>query len=116
MKYFEVRDRGTLIVVAAFRFVDIEHNAAANLLLMQAGYGRTAKEQSEYIAVMNITGGNCESHTDAYKWLNHRTMGTAHIYINDNFKTLKTGDVIDIEFILGETSKPKISEILEILR
>jgi hypothetical protein len=34
----------------------------------------------------------------------------AHDYIRNNWPTLKDGDVIDVEFILGETNERKISE------
>jgi len=37
-------------------------------------------------------------------------MTVAHAYIEKNFHNLNSGDVIDVEFILGETDKPKTSE------
>ena len=37
-------------------------------------------------------------------------MQTAHLYIEKNFDALKDGDVVDVQFILGESDKPKTSE------
>jgi hypothetical protein len=42
-----------------------------------------------------------------YRDWNDRTYRTAHKYIAENFDTLTSGDVLDIEFILGEVDKPK---------
>lgn len=46
---------------------------------------------------------------DPYDW-GDRTMTVAHQYIESNFDQLNNGDVVDVEFILGETSVPKRSE------
>ena len=37
-------------------------------------------------------------------------MPNAHCYIERKWRELKDGDVIDVEFILGETTSIKISE------
>jgi hypothetical protein len=37
-------------------------------------------------------------------------MGTAHAHILQNWHSLTSGDVIDVEFILGESKQPKESE------
>lgn len=39
-----------------------------------------------------------------------RTIPAAHQYIQQNWTSLKDGAVIDVEFISGETEKPKDSE------
>ena len=39
-------------------------------------------------------------------------MQAAHQFIESNWSKLKDGDVIDVEFIVGETDRPKISERL----
>jgi hypothetical protein len=53
--------------------------------------------------------GEGNSSADAYHW-GDRTMQTAHIYIDEHFAELNDGDVIDVEFILGESTEKKISE------
>lgn len=39
-------------------------------------------------------------------------MVEAHRYIESYFDKLNSGDVIDVEHILGETKEPKVSERL----
>jgi len=39
-------------------------------------------------------------------------FATAHKYIIDHWVDLKEGDVVDVEFILGEASEKKISQRL----
>lgn len=48
--------------------------------------------------------------------LGGRTMETAHKWIIQNFSGLQDGDVVDVEFILGETSTKKVSERLEVAK
>ena len=47
---------------------------------------------------------------DPYNWDNLRTMGNAHHYIAEHWDELHDGDVIDVQFILGETTAKKLSE------
>jgi hypothetical protein len=37
-------------------------------------------------------------------------MAQAHHHIYEKWDSLEDGDVVDVEFILGETTKPKLSE------
>ena len=37
-------------------------------------------------------------------------MPVAHNYIIEHWHELKDGDVVDVQFILGETKAPKVSE------
>jgi len=39
-------------------------------------------------------------------------MLIAHQYIRVHFDELKDGDVVDVQFIMGKTTEPKISERL----
>lgn len=47
-------------------------------------------------------------------WIKQWTsaMGNAHNWIIDHWQELKDGDVVDVQFILGETKEPKVSERL----
>lgn len=40
-----------------------------------------------------------------------RTLFEAHRYVADHWDEIKDGDVIDVEFILGETTTKKESEL-----
>jgi hypothetical protein len=37
-------------------------------------------------------------------------MYTAHKYLQENWDSVQNGQVLDVEYILGETDSPKISE------
>lgn len=108
-KTFEIRDKGTFIPVMAVKLKpDCEQD---RYLLARAGYGRSAEQQAEYVTLWRIDGGLGKCTSDHYEWGGDtRTMPTAHEYIINNFDTLQSGEVIDVEFILGETHNKKISE------
>lgn len=101
----EVRDRGTFIAVIATKTVP--ENMEQQWLLARAGFGRNIETSSRYVLFTRLEGG--ETHYDAFNWGN-RTMHTAHDYVIQYFDELKDGDVIDVEYILGETSTKKQSE------
>ncbi len=39
-------------------------------------------------------------------------MHEAHLYINEHFDEMDNGAVVDVEYILGETDKPKKNKII----
>lgn len=101
----EVRDRGTLIPVMATYISDINgETVEENKLISRAGYGHIG------MTILTILESG-KSSNDPFKWDESRTMHNAHFYIHKNFNKLKSGDVIDVEFILGETNVKKKSEI-----
>jgi hypothetical protein len=79
--------------------------------LGRAGFGTEPENQAQYIILMRLT--DSESHFDPMGWPGgSRTMRAAHYHILDNFENLKSGDVVDVQFILEETEWPKVSERL----
>jgi hypothetical protein len=61
------------------------------------------------VVVCKLTG--CESHYDRFKWdSTTRTMNTAHGFIERYFDSLKNGDVVDVEYIMGETKTKKLPQ------
>ncbi len=107
-KVFEVRDRATFIPVMAIKLNP--HNEAERYLLARSGYGRTPHDQNKYVLLSQLDGGNGKITCDSYDWGTERTMGVAHRHIIENFDKLVPGEVIDVEFVLGETTVSKISE------
>ena len=101
VKTLEIRDRATFIPV--FAISTQANNPEQHYLLRRAGYS----PNSDLIMIGSLHKGH---HTYNYYDWDDRTMKTAHKYIEENFQDLKDGDVIDVEYILGETNKPKISE------
>lgn len=107
-KTFEFRDKGTFIPVLAVKLEPV--SPADNFLFMRAGYGFNKEEQRGYIGLAQIDGGRGQFTTDPYDWGSNRTMHYGHIYINKHFDELQSGSVVDVEFLLGESSSPKKSE------
>ena len=96
VKLFEIRDRATFIPAMA-----IQVSGEDGYLMRRAGF------QSPMVYLVALaTERACY---DPYNWGN-RTMANAHNYIAENWDQLGDGDVIDVEFILGETTAPKRSE------
>ena len=98
----------------------IDHPTAVSLsvmereryLLRRAGYG-FEEPCSVMLCRMDANGlARCASY-DPYSWGQCGTMPTAHKYIVDYWGELRSGAVIDVEFIAGETKSPKVSEQFE---
>lgn len=104
IKFFEIRDRATCIF--AFATCLIPKDYIENWMMRRSGY---ADAPVFLTRLDNGSGSN-----DPYSCgLGSRTMSAAHKYIRDNFDHLDSGDVIDVEFILGETKEKKKSERFE---
>ncbi len=108
-KTFELRDAGTFIPALAIALSPgCEED---RYLIARAGFGRDPESQGKHVILTRLTGGSAEY--DIYNWGGAgRTMQYAHKYIIENFDRLESGQVIDVEFILGMTDKPKSSEAL----
>lgn len=103
-KLFEVRDRATFIPVMATMMIPTDNRE--RYLLRRAGYG------FEYpLVVVTMLNRVEETHYGPFRWDDGtRTMREAHKYIEGHFDELKSGEVIDVEYILGESNKKKASE------
>lgn len=97
IKFFEVRDRCTHI--SAF---GILISAEDGPIARRAGYGQPC------VLFGKLEGGIATP--DCYDQGGARTMRVAHDYIERNWDDHLSGDVIDVEFILGETPTKKVSE------
>ena len=100
-KCFEVRDEMTFIPVMAVLLAPT--NEEQHWLLARAGY----RTPGESVIVTNLA--DARSANDCYDWPSG-TMQTAHRCILDHWEMLADGDVIDCEFIRGETAVAKLSE------
>lgn len=105
-KVLEVRDSGTHIPVLAIRMM------AKNGIQKYYIHGRCGyPSDGSCISVVSLD--DCDGNCDPYRWDN-RTMANAHNYIYEHFDELSDGDVVDVEFILGEMPTKKVSERLTI--
>ncbi len=102
-KALEIRDANTFIPCLA---VDMNPDKDAQVyLLRRCGYPCDGRPN----VVVTRLDGNGKATNDPYAW-NDRTWQTAHHFIIERWHDLRDGDVVDVEFILGETESPKRSE------
>jgi hypothetical protein len=105
VKCLEIRDSGTFIPVICIR--PVAENEAQRWLLRRDGYRGDDGERCIIMIDAQCRGVSY----DAYDWpASARTKRVAHNHIAENWRELKDGDVVDVEFILGETFRPKLSE------
>jgi hypothetical protein len=105
VKCLEIRDSMTFIpVICIWPTPD---NEQQRYLLQRDGY---RGDNSEGCIIM--IDAQCRGVAyDCYDWPGgSRTKPVAHAYIAKHWSRLSDGDVIDVEFILGKSDKPKISE------
>ena len=107
VKLFELRDEGTHIDIIAIK--PLARDMREMYLLGHAGYGVTLTDQSKYVLLGYLHGGQL-LHYNAYKWDDVRTMSVAHSYIIKAWDELVSGQVIDVRVILGETTEPAESD------
>jgi hypothetical protein len=104
-KMIEIRDRGTFVPALATRLdTGLEHE---RWLLREAGF----EAPHEYVLLCKITGGggHMKATTDPFDWCD-RTYFTVHKYLLEHFDEVRPGQVLDVEYILGEKPTPKQSE------
>jgi hypothetical protein len=101
VKFLEIRDDGTHVPCMATRVTITEDNYQ----MLRAGW--TPKSDPPiYLTNLNT----CETRYNEFGWSNHRTMGNAHRCLYEGWESFQSGDVIDVEFYLGETVTQKTSE------
>lgn len=113
VKLFELRDRATFIPVIAIRLHYEYGRDPEQFLLRRAGYAeemiRQETDAEPYILFGKLDGG--KTTYDPFAW-GDRTMATAHAHAINFWQELTSGDVIDVEYLLGETPERKVSERL----
>jgi len=116
VKFFEVRDRGThmfcmgtLIGISPEQF-EKDSTAAKRVtrMLVRGGYA----PGPGHMIMFGSMSEPCRFSCDPYEHGKTRTLGAAHDFVAEHWDLLKTGDVIDVEYILGETCEIKESEFV----
>jgi hypothetical protein len=108
VKLFELRDRSTFIPVLCVRLSS--RNEAERYLLARSGYGRTSEEHQDYVLMTGVVGGSGEVKCSPFDWVGNRTRKVCHQHIIEHWDELESGQVVDYEFITGESAAPKRSE------
>lgn len=114
VKLLELRDEGTFIPLLC---VDMNPDRsddpmrdgighAQRYLLRRCGYPCDSRPN---IAISHLSADGRPLSNDPYSW-GGRTYPVAHTYIIEHWADLRDGDVVDVQFILGETAAPKKSE------
>lgn len=124
-KMLEIRDSATFIPALAVRLDPSSEQD--RWLLDRSGYGRNADQQGEYVLLVKLAGGEpVHAHVEPIAWgIDTRTMYVAHSYLlnqhkwsgilsprdlHQGFDSIRSGQVIDVEWILGISERPKSSE------
>ena len=120
VKFIEIRDAGTFIPAVAIKFYPMCINEpkcaeSGAYLLRRAGW------KNPPIFLIRLLDGECRK--SCYDWPSHtRTMPIVHMslcgichneMIKERIRTfdeIESGDVIDVEYIIGETNEIKESE------
>lgn len=113
-KLIEVRDEGTTIVCIAMK--PTPTTEAEEWGWSRTGYGLTPADQNAYVLLGPLGGGHGLLTCDPFKHPGaptRRTLYAAHTWLKQNWSQVQSGDVVDVEFILGETEHPKRPERLE---
>lgn len=100
VKCLEIRDRATFIPVICIQ--PLPDNDSQAYLLRRDGYMGSD-------CIIMIDAGCRGVQNDPYDW-NLRTKQVAHAWIETNWEIIADGDVVDVEFILGESTTKKTSE------
>lgn len=105
-KILEIRDSATFIPVLCVN-MNVPDDPE-RYYLRCCGYPNDGEPN---ILLTRLDGTGLASN-DPYAW-GGRTYPVAHNYIIEHWRELKSGDVVDVEFILGERDAPKVSERFE---
>jgi hypothetical protein len=106
-KIFEVRDSMTCIPVLVVELASAVSNNSERMLLRHAGYAAGDR----CFMLVQIAGGGGKCSCDPYDFTGNRTLMTAFEYIQNHWDELEPGQVVDVQFILGETTQPKASDM-----
>lgn len=118
-KLFEVRDKGTFMPVLAVLLSPgpcATREEFTGEMFLLGRCGMPAEKQcvgippsNRYVLMTPIYSHPEKATTDPYDW-GDRTRHTAHLHIIEAWHALRSGDVIDVEYLLGETQTKKVSE------
>jgi hypothetical protein len=108
IKMFEIRDSMTFIPAIGIAMNE-PTTEADRYLLRRSGYALESIPNGGCVLFGRAVGG--EFRYDPYDWpTNPRTMRVAHQIVVEQWESLSSGDVLCIEYYLGERQMPKVSE------
>lgn len=103
IKTIEIRDSATFIPAIAIR--PEMRTGGEDYLWRRAGYDTPYR----YILLLKLN--DLSGQYGSADWGSSRTMSVAHRYLEEHWDDIgEYGEVIDVEYILGETEEKKASE------
>lgn len=96
-KLFEIRDKATCVPALAVRV-----SGDDGPVMRRAGFGSPM--------VLLTMLAHPMTQWDPYAWSNPRTMRTAHLFIEEHWNGLVSGQVIDVRVLLEEATDPAAAE------
>jgi hypothetical protein len=107
VKFFEIRDKGTNIPAFGVKLIPCDFTDDERYCFEHGGWGN----MSEALYLTRICGADTQYSPFGKHWPDgSRTMQVAHEYIEANWDTLTSGQVVDVRVILGEASEPAKSD------
>ena len=107
-KVLEIRDSMTHVPALAIQML-ADDEVQEYYVHERCGYSRDGSS----IVLMKLSDCRATNYPPDWPAMDScRTLPVAHKYILDHFDELEDGDVVDVEFILGETEVKKTSERL----
>jgi len=103
-KLFELRDHGTFIPLLCIKVSRLNENPFEAKMAWRYGYSDNGS-----IIVTHLAVPERGCHADPFEWRD-RTFHTAHLHVAANWDKLRSGDLIDVRILLGETTEPCASE------
>lgn len=114
-KLLEIRDSGTFMPCLAIKLSF--KTEPERWLLARAGFNPIERIMEGTTNGFILFHPLCtdQMNYDPYHWnRGARTVPIAHKFIDEHWEELNSGDVVDVQFILGETTEKKISERTEV--
>lgn len=105
VKLVEIRDRATFVPALAIR-LDTD-DARERYLLGRAGF----HNPESYVLLVRLDDAPYDPYGHATQ---ARTIPVVHRHLIDHFDDVAPGAVLDVEFLLGESAAPKLSEQLTV--
>jgi len=108
VKIIEVRDVATCMPCLAIQ--PNPQTEAEVWAFSRTGYGLEPSDHRQYVLMVPLNPGQGIMTADPYCQPGapeRRTMFEAHRYVIKHWDELSSGDVVDVEYIMGETEEPK---------
>ena len=107
-KILEIRDEGTYIAALAVNMNPTAFTGGPEAwFLSRCGYPCDGVPN----ILLTRLDGKGQATNDPYSWEGvGRTFPAAHHWIIEHWNEISDGDVVDVQFILGETKQKKVSE------